>query len=65
MYIRYSLDYLFLLIYQAMFTSNLAESQQEHITLNGVDATSASLLLEYAYTSTININSQNVQVCYT
>ena len=45
-----------------MFTSNLAECHQEHITLNGIDATSAALLLDYAYTSSIIITKHNVQV---
>ncbi|XP_042218059.1 kelch-like protein diablo [Homarus americanus] len=47
--------------FRAMFLSNLAESQQEHITLSGVDATMVSLLLDYAYTSTIMITENNVQ----
>ncbi|MCL4132231.1 UNVERIFIED_CONTAM: hypothetical protein GTU68_044624 [Idotea baltica] len=44
-----------------MFLSNLAESQQEHITLNGVDSAMVSLLLDYAYTSSITITKSNVQ----
>ena len=45
-----------------MFLSNLAESQQEHITLSGVEAGMVALLLDYAYTSTITITETNVQV---
>ena len=47
---------------QVMFLSNLAESQQEHITLSGVEAGMVALLLDYAYTSTITITESNVQV---
>ncbi|CAL4126360.1 unnamed protein product, partial [Meganyctiphanes norvegica] len=47
--------------FRAMFLSNLAESQQEHITLSGVDAGMVSLLLDYAYTSAITITKNNVQ----
>lgn len=45
-----------------MFLSNLAESQQEHITLSGVESSMVALLLDYAYTSTITITEANVQV---
>ena len=45
-----------------MFLSNLAESQQEHITLSGVDANMVGLLIDYAYTSFIMITENNVQV---
>lgn len=45
-----------------MFLSNLSESRQEHITLSGVEANMVSLLLDYAYTSTITITEANVQV---
>lgn len=45
-----------------MFLSSLAESQSEHVTLSGVDASMVSLLLDYAYTSTITITESNVQV---
>ncbi|XP_076065534.1 kelch-like protein 24 isoform X2 [Oratosquilla oratoria] len=47
--------------FRAMFLSSLAESQQEHITLSGVDANMVGLLLEYAYTSRITITKNNVQ----
>ncbi|XP_066970554.1 kelch-like protein diablo isoform X2 [Macrobrachium rosenbergii] len=47
--------------FKAMFLSNLAESQQEHITLSGVDANMVSLLIDYAYTSSIMITESNVQ----
>lgn len=46
-----------------MFLSSLAESQQEHITLSGVEANMVALLLDYAYTSSITITQANVQVC--
>ncbi|KAL7641772.1 UNVERIFIED_CONTAM: hypothetical protein RMT77_007646 [Armadillidium vulgare] len=47
--------------FRAMFQSNMAESEQEYITLNGVDSTMVSLLLDYAYTSSITITKNNVQ----
>uniref|UniRef100_A0A0P4WN36 Kelch-like protein diablo n=3 Tax=Scylla olivacea TaxID=85551 RepID=A0A0P4WN36_SCYOL len=47
--------------FRAMFLSNLAESQQEHITLSGVEAGMVALLLDYAYTSTFTITEANVQ----
>ncbi|KAG0710285.1 Kelch-like protein 20 [Chionoecetes opilio] len=49
------------ILVDAMFLSNLAESQQEHITLSGVEAGMVALLLDYAYTSTITITEANVQ----
>ncbi|KAK3862834.1 hypothetical protein Pcinc_031337 [Petrolisthes cinctipes] len=47
--------------FRAMFLSSLAESQQEHITLSGVEAGMVALLLDYAYTSSLTITQANVQ----
>lgn len=61
--IIYIFFHYFFITPQAMFLSSLAESQQEHITLSGVEANMVSLLLDYAYTSSITITQTNVQVC--
>ncbi|XP_072173753.1 kelch-like protein 24 [Diadema setosum] len=47
--------------FNAMFTTNLAESRQSKIRLIGIDAPSMRLILDYAYTSQIEINEDNVQ----
>ena len=47
--------------FKAMFTGNMAESQQNRVTLNGVHPTMISRLINYAYTSEICINKHNVQ----
>ncbi len=47
--------------FKAMFSSDLAESKQEKVTINGVDAAMIKLLLDYAYTSEVFINKSNVQ----
>ncbi|GBO13346.1 Kelch-like protein 20, partial [Araneus ventricosus] len=47
--------------FKAMFTSEMAESQQREIVLNGVEASTLKLLLDYAYSSRIPINKNNVQ----
>ncbi|XP_060581169.1 kelch-like protein 3 [Ruditapes philippinarum] len=47
--------------FNAMFTGNLAESTQDMVTINDVDASVMELLINYAYTSEILINRQNVQ----
>ena len=44
-----------------MFTSEMAESQQKEVVLNGVEASTLKLLLDYAYSATIPINKHNVQ----
>ena len=45
----------------AMFGGNLAESQQNVITINGIEAVMLEMLINYAYTSEITISRQNVQ----
>ena len=47
--------------FNAMFTGNLAESAQDRVTLNDIEAPVMELLVSYAYTSEIVINRQNVQ----
>ena len=45
--------------FNAMFTGNLAESTQNRVTLNDIDASVIELLINYAYSSEILINRQN------
>ena len=47
--------------FKAMFTGNMAESQQNKVAINGVEADMIHLLINYAYTSEIWINKNNVQ----
>ncbi|XP_078612132.1 kelch-like protein 24 [Branchiostoma floridae x Branchiostoma japonicum] len=47
--------------FKAMFSNELAESHQEKVTINGVEAPMIELLLGYAYTSEIVITKMNVQ----
>ncbi|KAK7792616.1 hypothetical protein R5R35_009149 [Gryllus longicercus] len=47
--------------FKAMFTSKLAESRQSVVVVNGVEPAMMSLLLEYAYTSSLTITRANVQ----
>ncbi|KAK4874728.1 hypothetical protein RN001_014088 [Aquatica leii] len=47
--------------FYAMFT-NFEESKQERITLQGVDHQALLLLVEYVYTSEIQVTEDNVQV---
>lgn len=44
-----------------MFTGELSESQQDRVTLNDVDASTIRQLVDYAYTSEIDITKVNVQ----
>ncbi|CAF1499619.1 unnamed protein product [Rotaria magnacalcarata] len=48
--------------FRAMFTtSEMSESSQPAVTLNGIDSDAMSELIEYAYTSEITICENNVQ----
>ena len=47
--------------FKAMFTTGLAETDQEVVTLNGVEPGMISGLLDYAYTGTVTITKHNVQ----
>lgn len=45
----------------AMFTSNLEESKQRLVTIQNIPANVMKLLLDYCYTSTIDITQDNIQ----
>lgn len=47
--------------FQAMFTSELIESRQRDIMLQGVDADAIELLVDFAYTARIQVSEDNVQ----
>lgn len=47
----------------AMFTGELSESKQTHVTMKDVDPIALELLLEFAYTAEIHVTEENVQVC--
>ena len=44
-----------------MFTCDMAESQTPCVTINGLEASVAEQLLDYAYTAEVRINQNNVQ----
>ena len=48
--------------FRAMFTGELAESRQSHITLHDVSPRALELLVDFAYTSRIEVCESNVQV---
>ncbi|XP_023295821.1 ring canal kelch protein isoform X2 [Lucilia cuprina] len=50
--------------FYAMFTG-FEESRQGRITLQGIDHHALELLIEYVYTSTVEVNEDNVQVLLT
>ncbi|XP_055386217.1 ring canal kelch protein-like isoform X5 [Condylostylus longicornis] len=50
--------------FYAMFTG-FEESRQDRITLQGVDYHALELLIEYVYTSVVEVNEDNVQVLLT
>lgn len=47
--------------FKAMFAGKLSESSAEHVTLNGVDSNALSSLVDYIYTSMIEVTEDNVQ----
>nr|XP_006821508.1 PREDICTED: ring canal kelch protein-like [Saccoglossus kowalevskii] len=47
--------------FHAMFTHDLTESRQNKIRINGVEAEAMRLIIEYAYTSELEITVDNVQ----
>lgn len=47
--------------FRAMFIDPMKESRQREISLNGVTAIGIELLLDYAYTSKLELNLSNVQ----
>jgi hypothetical protein len=48
--------------FYAMFTSELAESRSDSVTLKQIDGHALELLVEFMYTSEIKIVEDNVQV---
>jgi hypothetical protein len=44
-----------------MFTTEVRESRQKEITLEGVSAVGMQFLLDYAYTSRLALNLTNIQ----
>lgn len=47
--------------FQAMFTSDLAESRLSKIHIHGIDAPSMKIILDFCYTADVEINETNVQ----
>lgn len=47
--------------FQAMFTNQMLESKQEHITLSDIDENSIEEIVNFAYTGQIDIHEDNVQ----
>eukprot|EP00112_Aurelia_sp_Birch-Aquarium-sp1_P021520 Seg582.6 transcript_id=Seg582.6/GoldUCD/mRNA.D3Y31 product="Kelch-like protein 2" protein_id=Seg582.6/GoldUCD/D3Y31 len=47
--------------FYAMFTSDLVESKQTNITLKDMDASAVEALIDFAYTASLSVSSQNVQ----
>uniref|UniRef100_A0A3Q3WSV2 BTB domain-containing protein n=1 Tax=Mola mola TaxID=94237 RepID=A0A3Q3WSV2_MOLML len=48
--------------FQAMFSTDLIESKQERVAINGVEPQMIGMLVSYAYTSEVYISKANVQV---
>lgn len=53
---------LFLILIKAMFSTDLIESKQERVAINGVEPQMIGMLVSYAYTSEVYISKANVQV---
>ncbi|XP_075039505.1 kelch repeat and BTB domain-containing protein 8 [Mixophyes fleayi] len=51
--------------FRSMFTSGLTESTQKEVRLVGIDAESMQLVLNYAYTSKVQLTENNVQALFT
>ncbi|XP_077993440.1 kelch repeat and BTB domain-containing protein 8-like [Glandiceps talaboti] len=47
--------------FRAMFTHDVTESRKDQIRINGVESESMRLIIQYAYTSEVEINVENVQ----
>ena len=45
-----------------MFTAGMMESREHRVNINEVEAEEFGLLLDFAYTSTVEISTANVQV---
>lgn len=57
-----SCSLLLLFLLQAMFSTDLIESKQERVAINGVEPQMIGMLVSYAYTSEVYISKANVQV---
>ena len=51
-------------LYRAMFTNGLRERSESRISLNGLTATSTAHLIDFAYNSSINIDSGKCYVVF-
>ena len=47
--------------FRAMFLADMKESQQSQVKIKGLDSRALEQLLEFCYTATVKINSENVQ----
>ncbi|CAL1267914.1 unnamed protein product [Larinioides sclopetarius] len=47
--------------FQAMFTSSLAESKQNVITIGDIDEITMEMLIKFAYTAKVDLNASNAQ----
>lgn len=50
-----------MLLAQAMFSTDLMESRQERVAINGVEPQMIGMLVSYAYTAEVVISKANVQ----
>ncbi|XP_076439462.1 kelch-like protein 18 [Babylonia areolata] len=48
--------------FRAMFCSQLTESQQSHITIQGFSPAIVQMVVEYAYTAVIHLTEDNIQM---
>uniref|UniRef100_A0A915HHQ6 BTB domain-containing protein n=1 Tax=Romanomermis culicivorax TaxID=13658 RepID=A0A915HHQ6_ROMCU len=48
--------------FYAMFTVDMAESNQKEIYIQGINPKALSMLVDYIYTSSLQISEENVQV---
>ena len=51
--------------FNAMFSGDLSESKQTQVKINSVDSNTMKLVVDYAYTSELNITDHNVQAVLT
>ncbi|XP_075430388.1 kelch repeat and BTB domain-containing protein 8 isoform X1 [Ascaphus truei] len=51
--------------FRSMFTSGLTESTQKEVRIVGIEAESMQLVLNYAYTSRVQLTEANVQALFT
>lgn len=47
--------------FNAMFSTELAESKQTNVSINSVESCTMKLIIDYAYTSQLDITDINVQ----